>query len=112
MIETNDNRMGWIRNLEALRAGRHPYTVEYELGSDCRIIGLLGYDEGRTICAPLSLEQSKSGSFLYNLIMQYFKDGIFGEIVALMSIYFRCRFYRTPRFCRPGLARTSSYQDS
>jgi hypothetical protein len=109
MAEQNDNRMGWIRNLEALQAGRPPYTVEYELGSDCRIIGLLDYDQARMICAPVSLEQSRSGLFLYNLTMKYplypqanlkaddkgyyFKDGIFGELLALMSLHFRCRFF-------------------
>jgi|HubBroStandDraft_5_1064220.scaffolds.fasta_scaffold67480_3 hypothetical protein len=42
----NDNRMSWIRNLETLASGRQQYTVEYELGSECNIPGLLDYADG------------------------------------------------------------------
>jgi hypothetical protein len=40
-MATNDNRMGWIRNLEALASGCQHYSIEYELGSECQIPGLL-----------------------------------------------------------------------
>ena len=43
MPKDNNNRMGWTRNLEALADGRQQYTVEYELGSECQIPGLLDY---------------------------------------------------------------------
>lgn len=110
MPQRNDNRMGWIRNLEALAGGCQEYTVEYELGSECRIPGLLDYADGKIICASMSTEESKDGLWLYNLILRYplgphdynrkadeqgyyFKDGILGELLALMSVFFRCRFY-------------------
>jgi hypothetical protein len=55
-------------------------------------------------------EESRDGLWLYNLILHYplgpqdynriadevgyyFKDGILGELLALMSLFFRCRFY-------------------
>ena len=109
-MATNDNRMGWIRNLEALASGCQQYTVEYELGSECQIPGLLDYADGKIICAAMSTEESKDSLWLYNLILHYplgphdynriadeegyyFKDGILGELLALMSVFFRCRFY-------------------
>jgi hypothetical protein len=109
----NDNRMGWIRNLEALASGGPTYTAEYELGSECSLPGLLDYGDGRIICAPMSTEKSQKGLWLYNLVLTfplgpqdhmqsireadtkgyYFKDGILGELLALLSFFFRCRFY-------------------
>src|SRR6266404_9565643 len=108
--DNSDNRMGWIRNLEALADGREQYTVEYELGSECRIPGLLDYGDGKIICAAMSIDESRDGFRLYNLILRfplgpgdfnrqadkegyYFKGGVLGELLALMSVFFRCRFY-------------------
>lgn len=105
--------MGWIRSLEALARGVLPYTAEYELGSECSLHGLLDYGDGRIICAPMSLGRSKDGLWLYSLLISfpqgpvdameqirkadakgyYFKDGILGELLALLSLFFRCRFY-------------------
>jgi hypothetical protein len=102
MRNGNDNRMAWIRNLEALARGCHHYTVEFELGSECRIPGLLDYAEARIICAPMTIEKSREGLWLYNLILRfpsgphehnrkanekgyYFKDGIVGELLALIA---------------------------
>ena len=102
--------MGWIRNLESLDGAQH-YTVEYELASECQIPGLLDYADGKIICAPMSIRESKDGLWLYNLILTYpfgrpcdvnrkvdekgyyFKDSIVGELLALISLFFRCRFY-------------------
>jgi hypothetical protein len=119
MLKDNDNRMGWIRNLEALAGGCQQYTVEYELGSECQIPGLLDYADGKIICAPMSTEESRDGLWLYNLILHYplgphdynrkadkegyyFKDGILGELLALMSVFFRCRFYFISSRLLPG----------
>src|ERR1700743_1638343 len=102
--------MAWIRNLETLAGGCEDYRVEFELGSECRIAGLLDCDNGRIICAPISTEESSGGLWLYNLVLRfplgpgswtskaddkgyYLKDGVAGEILALMSLFFRCRFY-------------------
>ncbi|MFI5092978.1 MAG: gamma-glutamylcyclotransferase family protein [Candidatus Acidiferrales bacterium] len=111
--------MGWIRNLEVLARGCQEYTVEYELGSECQIPGLLDYGDGKIICAPVSTDESRDGLWLYNLILHYplgphdynrkadeegyyFKDGILGELLALMSVFFRCRFYFISSRLLPG----------
>ena len=70
-MTANDNRMNWIRNLEILAGGPLQYTVEYELGSECYIPGLLDYGEGKIICALMSTEESRDGLWLYNLGLQY-----------------------------------------
>ena len=109
MPKDSDNRMGWIRNVETLARESEQFTIEYELGSECRIPGLLDYSDGRIICARMSTEESGGGLWLYNLIVHvprdqhghnlkagkgyYFKDGRLGEMMALMSLFFRCRFY-------------------
>jgi gamma-glutamylcyclotransferase (GGCT)/AIG2-like uncharacterized protein YtfP len=110
MAATIDNRMGWIRNLEALATATQRYTVEYELGSECQIPGVLDYADHKIICSAMSTEESKEGLWLYNLILRfptgphdinrranekgyYFKDDVLGELMALLSLFFRCRFY-------------------
>jgi len=119
MPQYNDNRMGWIRNLEALANGSQQYTVEYEMGSECHIPGLLDYADGKIICASMSTEESKDGLWLYNLAVRYplgphnynlkadrkgyyFKDGILGELLALMSLFFRCRVFLVSSRLLPG----------
>jgi len=121
-MATNDNRMHWIRNLETLATGRQQYTVEYELGSECHIPGLLDYAEGKILCAPMSTEESRDALWLYNLVLQfptgpydqnlkadekgyYFKEGILGELLALLSVFFRCRFFLISSRLLPGNAR-------
>ena len=115
----NDNRMGWIRNLEVLVSGCPHYTVEYELGSERDISGLLDYADGQIVSAPMTTEESRDGLWLYNLILHYplgagrfnpkaddegycFKQGILGELIALMSLFFRCRFYLISSRLLPG----------
>jgi hypothetical protein len=67
----------------------------------------------------MSTEESRDGLWLYNLILHYpfgphnhnlkadekgyyFKDGILGELLALMSVFFRCRFYFISSQLLPG----------
>jgi hypothetical protein len=118
MPKDSDNRMGWIRNLEALARNCEQFTVEYELGSECRLPGLLDYSDGKIICAAMSTNENAGGLWLYNLILHiprdrhghnlkagggyYFKDGIVGELQALMSLFFRCRFYLISNRFLPG----------
>ncbi len=122
MTIENDNRMGWIRNLETLDGESEHFVVEYELGSECRISGLLDYSDGRIICALMGAEESRGELWLYNLILHvprdrhghnlragkgyYFKDGRLGELVALMSLFFRCRLYLISSRHLPGDSRT------
>jgi len=114
----SDNRMGWVRNLKALDRESEHFVVEYELGSECRIPGLLDYSDGKIICALMSTEEGRGGLWPYNLVLHvprdrhghnlkagkgyYFKDGRLGELVALMSLFFRCRFYLISSRHLPG----------
>ena len=67
----------------------------------------------------MSTDESRDGLWLYNLILHYplgphdynrkaneegyyFKDGILGELLALMSVFFRCRLYFISSRLRPG----------
>jgi hypothetical protein len=118
MPNDNDSRMGWIRNLETLARDSEQFTVEYELGSECRIPGLLDYPDGRIVCALMGTKESRGGMWLYNLILHvprgrhghnlragngyYFRDGRLGELLALMSLFFRCRFYLISSRHLPG----------
>jgi hypothetical protein len=118
MPEGDDNRMGWVRGLEALDRENEHFVVEYELGSERRIPGLLNYSDGKIICALMSTEEGKGGLWPYNLVLRvprdrlrhnlkagkgyYFKDGRLGELVALMSLFFRCRLYLISSRHLPG----------
>lgn len=67
----------------------------------------------------MSTEESRDGLWVYNLILHYplgphsynlkadqkgyyFKDGILGEMLALMSLFFRCRFHFISSRLLPG----------
>jgi hypothetical protein len=109
---TNDNRMLWIRNLESLEAdGEIGYVYEYEFLSEVYITGVLDYQNGAIRCGLLETEKDKNGLFRYLVSIQhsklkepsynknadgkgyYFKRGIIGEIIAMMSVFFQARFY-------------------
>jgi len=109
--QKNDNRMAWIRNIEKLNDSNcKSYCVEYEIASECRIFGVLDYEDGKILCGGFSLEKDKNGLFHYLFKIQYpeygqepsnkpdkngyyFRDGILGELLSLFSLYFQCRFY-------------------
>ncbi|MGA2905191.1 MAG: hypothetical protein ABSD98_15275 [Candidatus Korobacteraceae bacterium] len=102
--------MRWIRNLEDVATAPKRYVVEYELGSECDIPGLLDYEDGAVICAPMPSPRPLKGLWLYNLILTfpdtppkhnlkadekgyYFREGVVGELIALMALFFRARFF-------------------
>ena len=120
MTQVNDNRMGWIRNIDALRgtnkletAVGQPYIVECEIASDSYIGGLFNYDNGEILCCTMAVDQGVNNKGLYKYLLKIrvpltaqargssnastkgygFKEGITGELVALFSLYFQCRFY-------------------
>ena len=113
----NDNRMGWIRNLEKLsKKETNSYFVEYEIATECHIAGVLDYGNGIILCGGLTIEKDKNGLYHYLLKVKYagveepyynkqankkgyyFKDGILGELLAIFSLYFQCRFYLIATF--------------
>jgi len=110
----NDNRIGWIRNTERLSSAPSApsYDFEYELGSECRIPGVLDYRSGMVLLGGLSIERDRRGLNHYLLKIKFpqmedgndsyksanrkgyfFRDGVAGEIISLLSVYYRCRFY-------------------
>lgn len=112
----NDNRMVWIRNLERLyKSSKGAYYYEFEIASESRIIGLLNYKNGKIMCSLFSIEKDENGLYHYLLRVKYpkisgsynekadkkgyyFKDGAPGELIALFSLYFQCRFYLTATY--------------
>jgi len=113
----NDNRMGWIRNLEKLgKKEADSYFVEYEIATECHIAGVLDYGNGIILCGGLTIEKDENGLYHYLLKVKYagieepyynkkankkgyyFKDGILGELLSIFSLYFQCRFYLIATF--------------
>lgn len=111
-MKNNENKMLWILNIEKLKKndmGSH--GIEYEIASECDISGLLDYQNGIILCGPLTMERDNNGLHHYLLKIKlsspeklynykkatkrgyYFRDGILGEILAIMSIFFQCRFF-------------------
>jgi hypothetical protein len=70
MTSKNDNRMGWIRMLEKLEAeedDQYRHAQEYEILSECRITGLLDYENSKILCGGYSIEKSADGLHSYLL---------------------------------------------
>lgn len=107
-----DNRMAWVRNIEILQNGKtHSYGAEYEIASEVYIPGLLDYENGMILCGLMTFEKDYRGLYKYALKIRFatpeklynyrnarikgylFKEGIPGELLALLSLYFQCRFY-------------------
>jgi len=117
MSQKADDRMGWIRNIEKLRNSNiQSYVVEYEIASEVYIPGLLNYEKGMILCGPMTFEKDHRGLYKYLLKIRFaspevlfsikkatekgylFKEGIPGELLALFSLYFECRFYMLAAF--------------
>lgn len=102
--------MEWIRVAEVLRDKKaKKQKVTYELVSECRICGLLKYDN--FVCAPIATNDPAPE--LYPIILQIelplfescqklprynkkgygFRYGIIGELISIFSIWLRSRFY-------------------
>ena len=111
-MKSSDKRMLWILNIEKLKKNYlESYYIEYEIVSECYISGLLNYQNGMILCGPLTMEKDKNGLYHYALKIKFsspeelynhtkakrkgylFKEGILGEILSLISIFFQCRFY-------------------
>jgi hypothetical protein len=104
-----DNRMLWVRNLEWLAAATKPDIIECELGSEVEISGLLNLADGAILCAASTDEPDQAGLYKYLLKIKsasrpplpptsstkgyVFKDGLLGELVALLSGFLEARFY-------------------
>lgn len=107
--------MAWVRALEkfSTRAPDQQYRYEFEIASESKIIGLLNYADGFLRSGPLTLEVDDNGMLRYLCHLSTttfseedihewnsadeegysFPGGLAEEILALLSIFFRCRFY-------------------
>jgi hypothetical protein len=113
----NDNRMGWIRNIEKLsKKDADSYFIEYEIATECHIAGVLDYNNGMILCGGLTIEKDQNGLYHYLIRLKYsgveepyynnkankkgyyFKDGALGELLAILSLFFQCRFYLVATF--------------
>ena len=109
-----DNRMAWIRNLEAVKSTKKMQTVEHEFESECRIPGLLDYANQKLLCGMIvTNEEPGTSPYQYSLQIQYpddyydykpsdatkggyyFPEEIGGELLSLFSVFFQCRFFQT-----------------
>jgi hypothetical protein len=105
-----DNRMGWILQAEELRTAKQHYYMDYEIASECYIPGVVNYQNDFLTIRLLTFKL-KDNLFSYNLRLKFpqniapfdynsvsrkgycFKAGVIGELVSLLSVYYRCRFY-------------------
>jgi len=116
MDSIKDNRMAWIRNIDSLQKGSQTYFTEYEIATETYIPGLFIYRNDAILCSSSTFDKDQRGLFKYTLKIKlpaleepyynrqasvkgyYFKEGIPGEILALFSLYFQCRFYMLAAF--------------
>lgn len=112
MKKSLDNRMGWIRNIEALqKKPTSEYTAEYEIASESYIPGVLDYKDGAILCGLMTFNKDSKGLYKYLLKIKYqfndealspirankkgylFPEGIPGEFISIFSLFFQCRFF-------------------
>lgn len=117
MSGKNDNRMRIFRNLDKLsKQDVKTNIVEYEIATECHISGIFDYDDGAILCGILAAEKCQDGLYHYWMKVKYasneypyynakasskgyyFKGGVLGELLALFSLHFRCRFYLITTF--------------
>lgn len=123
-----DNRMAWIRTVEAPRpAGLTPdWSEEWEIASECRITGLLKYEDPKLIIGPQSFEPDDRGLYRYVVRFNhsvdlpsgendlerrrreatsrgyYFKGGAAEEVISLLSLVLQCRFFKVASSSGPS----------
>lgn len=134
-----DNRMAWIRSEERLLASEAGYFSEVEIASEQRITGVFSYGDNFLLAGLYQIEKdATNGLYHYLLKMRfppfegydnlptatrhgyYFKEGMLGEILCLLSLHFRSRFYLvstiqgelTPRGLRTKIENEFLYKKS
>jgi len=108
MINTDD-RMLWIRNLEGDAVSDDFDAIEAEIGSECRMNGVLDYQDGAILFGASTHSPDDVGLYKYLLKLKLrsqsahtllgkpngylFRDGHVGELVALISLCLQARLY-------------------
>lgn len=111
--KNQDNCMEWVLETERFEKttdGKAYYT-DYEICSEAYIGGVLEYGNGVILCSILQSEANRDGLYAYLLRIKqieenfefnkdnysengyYFEKGIVGELIALFSVCFQCRFF-------------------
>lgn len=110
-----DNRMRFIRLLESTEP--REYIAEYEFASEVRITGELRYSNNNLILRLLTTEPNRDGLLKYTLSLSapaeyrlpqyqaskggyHFEGGDAEEILSLVSLFFRSRFFLVARVFR------------
>jgi hypothetical protein len=106
-----DQRMLWIRSMEALSSSSNTNVVEAELGSEARITGQLDHGNGAVLLRPITYQRDGKGLLKYVLRMRhpigldperelptsrhgyFFRGGPVGELIALTSLVLRARIF-------------------
>lgn len=116
MASSLDNRMGWIRQLEQTDGVADARVIECEIATEVHIPGILDYADGRILCGMETTEPDQKRLQYYLLKFTvpadnstdameryqaatnkgyYFRGEVWEELLALFSLFFRCRFYPT-----------------
>lgn len=104
-----DNRMLWIRNVSGVEASEPAERATSELASEARIFGLLNYSDATILCGLSTHVPDERALYKYELSIGYppivdrshtttrkgylIREGLVGEIAAILSFFFECRFY-------------------
>jgi hypothetical protein len=108
-MTNSDDRMLWIRNIEGGAVSNGYDSIEVEIGSECRINGVLDYDDGAILLGASTHDASHEGLYKYMMKLKLrslateprfgkrngylFSDGQIGELVALISLFLQARLY-------------------
>lgn len=113
-----DNRMLWLREIDALALAPASHSIEAELASEVLVPGLLDYADSAVWLRPVTFGPDQAGLYKYVLRLRcaertvpegqavppeflrigtskgyVFPSGAAGEIVALLSLTVQARFY-------------------
>ena len=87
MTKYNDNRMGWIRNIDQLKeSDTQSYCAEYEIASEVYIPGILNYMNEKILCGLMTFNKDQRGLYKYLLKIKYaFYEGIYDKKKSLQK---------------------------
>ena len=132
-MNAKDERMLWIRNIDALESATGSYLLEAEFASEVLIPGHLEYAGGDIVCGPITTFADSRGLFKYVLRMRMptyermrdeprpeatkggyvFRPGPVGELLSLISLRLQVRTFllsTSERFSANGLPLKTEFE--